>query len=185
MFATWLIRLHTPEYTHTHKSIHSCMVMSSTSTDVHTQSHIKLDPETHMQISPIRHIPKQALMLPTDRCRDRRAFSHTGNRHVHTPSCTHTHKHVWILTYAQTHTPQRCIKSYINLDTLKHTCTHMHRHLKHAPRSTHTVRCINKETSEKLHRTFYNISDQSSFKLPRASKTKKPEMSEKLTTKKS
>ena len=34
--------------THTHKSIHSCMVMSSTSTDVHTQSNIKLNPETHM-----------------------------------------------------------------------------------------------------------------------------------------
>lgn len=109
--------------THTHKSIRSGMAMSSTSTDVHTQSHIRLDPETHMLISPIGHIPKQALTLPTDRCRGRRAFSHTGNRHVHTPSCTHTHKHVWILTHAHTHAPQRCIKSYINPDTLKHTCT--------------------------------------------------------------
>ena len=62
-------------------------------------------------------------MLPTDRCRGRCAFSHTGNRHVHTPSCTHTHKHTWILTHAHTPAPQRCIKSYINPDTLKHTCT--------------------------------------------------------------
>lgn len=34
--------------THTHKSICSGTVMSPTSTDVHTQSPIRLDPETHM-----------------------------------------------------------------------------------------------------------------------------------------